>query len=65
MVAATGEGPAFMINALTFLPVIVSLLLMRNLPKSSRPLAGQSRTSLDHVAGGLRYVQSAAGAACC
>ncbi|HMN60639.1 MAG TPA: MFS transporter [Anaerolinea sp.] len=57
VVAAIGEGPAFIINALTFLPVILSLLLMRNLPASSRPAAGRGRASLDHVVGGLRYVR--------
>ncbi len=57
VVAATGEGPAFIINALTFLPVIISLLLMRDLPKPS-PLARHARTSLDHVVGGLRYVKT-------
>ena len=56
VVAATGEGPAFIINGLTFIPVIVCLLLMRNLPNSSRP-AGSTRDSLKHMAGGLSYTR--------
>ncbi len=56
VVAATGEGPAFIINALTFIPVIVSLLLMRNLPASSHT-SGPGERSLAHMAEGLRYVR--------
>lgn len=53
VVAATGEGPAFLINALTFVAVIVSLLLMRNLPRSSAPATvGLAR----HMAEGVGYV---------
>jgi MFS family permease len=57
VVAATGEGPAFIINALTFLPVIISLVLMRDLPAPSQ-IAGRGRASLEHVVGGLRYVRA-------
>jgi predicted MFS family arabinose efflux permease len=63
VVAATGEGPAFMINALTFVPVVISLILMRNLP-APKPLPGPAghdghgRASLNHVVGGLRYVKA-------
>ncbi len=55
VVAATGEGNAFLLNALTFVAVIISLLLMRNLPQSSRPLesgAGQ----MDHIKAGFKFV---------
>lgn len=53
VVAATGEGMAFLINAFTFVAVIASLLLMRNLPRSSSPAAvGLAR----HMADGVRYV---------
>ena len=53
VVAATGEGLAFLINALTFVAVIVSLLLMRNLPRSSAPATvGLAR----HMAEGIGYV---------
>jgi len=52
-VAATGEGTAFLINGLTFLAVIVSLLMMRNLPNS----AARSREGLkSHTVEGVRYV---------
>lgn len=53
VVAATGEGMAFLINALTFVAVITSLLFMRNLPRSSAP----ATVSLArHMADGVRYV---------
>lgn len=52
VVATTGEGTAFLINALTFVAVITSLLLMRNLPRSSAPATvGLAR----HMADGVRY----------
>lgn len=54
-VAATGEGNAFFINGLTFLTVIVCLLLMRNLPDSSTPLA-EGSNSVEHVKEGFRYI---------
>ncbi len=53
VVAATGEGLAFLINGLTFVAVITSLLLMRNLPRSSAPATvGLAR----HMAEGVGYV---------
>jgi MFS family permease len=53
-VAATGEGTAFFLNALTFLAVIASLLMMRNLPDSS---ARSQDTRLgSHMLEGLRFV---------
>ncbi len=57
VVAATGEGPAFMINALTFLPVIFSLILMRDLPAPA-PQTVRGRAGLNHVIGGMRYVKA-------
>jgi len=53
-VAATGEGTAFLLNGLSFLAVIVSLLLMRDLPDSSRSHKGAGLKS--HMAEGVRYV---------
>jgi MFS family permease len=53
-VAATGEGTAFLLNGLSFVAVIISLLLMRDLPDSSRPNKDAGLTS--HMAEGVRYV---------
>jgi hypothetical protein len=54
-VATTGEGTAFMLNAVTFLAVIACLLLMRDLPQSSaRPAQGTGVRS--HMAEGIRFV---------
>ncbi len=55
VVAATGEGIAFFLNALTFLAVIASLLAMRNLPQSSRPLEPGSGT-VSHMVEGMKFV---------
>ncbi len=52
-VAATGEGGAFLINALSFLAVIAGLLLMR-LPKVNRPVSSGNATT--HMKEGVRYV---------
>lgn len=54
LVAALGEGPAFLMNGLSFVAVIISLLLMRNLPvpngmRRNASLAG-------HMAEGLRFI---------
>lgn len=57
VVAATGEGNAFLLNSLTFLAVIISLLLMRNLPQSSRPLE-KGYGQLDHMKAGFKFVVS-------
>jgi MFS family permease len=57
VVAATGEGNAFFLNALTFLAVIVSLLIMRNLPNSHHPIDKGTNT-LSHMADGLKFVIS-------
>ena len=55
VVAATGEGIAFMLNALTFLAVIASLLAMRDLPQSSIPLEPGSGTKA-HMVEGMKFV---------
>jgi MFS family permease len=53
MVAAMGEGMAFLINALSFVAVIISLFLMRNLPQA--PV--QVRMGIGrHVAEGMGFV---------
>jgi len=53
-VATTGEAMAFLINALTFIAVIISLVLMRDLP---RPAHGRGNTSLArHMSEGIRFV---------
>ncbi len=54
LVAALGEAPAFLANGLSFVAVLISLSLMRNLPA---PTGDRHRTSLaSHTAEGLRYV---------
>jgi len=55
-VAVTGEAAAFMINSLSFLAVIISLLMMKDLPQVS----GEHKKSnaLAHMAEGIRYVFS-------
>jgi MFS family permease len=55
MVAATGEGTAFLINALTFVAVLISLAAMKNLPAIPRA----SRQPVDmgrHILEGLGYI---------
>ncbi len=53
VVAATGEGMAFFINALSFVAVIISLFFMRDLPRTSMTgRAGIGR----HVAEGVHFV---------
>ncbi len=53
MVAATGEGTAFFVNALTFIAVIICLLMMRNLPKPHG--TGQRVNTGVHLMEGLKY----------
>ncbi len=55
LVATTGEGNAFFFNGLTFIAVIISLVLMRNLPRP-RSTLDKDTTPLDHMAGGIRFV---------
>ncbi|MEN4011549.1 MAG: MFS transporter [Bellilinea sp.] len=57
VVAATGEAIAFFLNAATFLAVIASLLMMRNLPDSSRPLDKNTGT-FAHMVEGMRFIVS-------
>lgn len=52
LVALIGEGPAFLLNGLSFGPVIASLLLMRLPPYS--PPSGAKRSG--QLAEGLRYI---------
>jgi MFS family permease len=53
-VAVTGEGMAFFLNGLSFLAVIISLLMMHNLPQSSRSRRDSGLTS--HMIEGVRFV---------
>jgi predicted MFS family arabinose efflux permease len=57
IVAATGEGIAFLLNGLTFVAVIISLIFMRNLP---RPVyTGSAETNLlAHMSEGVRFIGS-------
>ncbi len=57
LVAATGEGPAFLMNGLTFLAVIISLFFMRNLPPPTLQ-KGVKVDTLKHMAEGFKYVQT-------
>lgn len=57
MVAATGEAMAFFLNGLTFVAVIISLLLMRNLPESN-PASKVSAPLRAHIFEGLRFIQA-------
>ena len=57
LVAATGEGPAFFMNGLTFLAVMISLMFMRNLPPPSMKQGVKVKT-LQHMAEGLSYVRT-------
>ncbi len=55
LVAALGEGPAFLLNGLSFVAVLISLMMMRNLP---RPNGAHHRASLaGHMAEGLRFIR--------
>ena len=54
LVAAVGEGPAFLLNALSFVAVIISLLLMRDLPAPKGVRSSASLTG--HMAEGLRFI---------
>lgn len=56
VVAATGEGPAFFFNGLTFLAVIASLMLMRDLPVKERVCAKIEMSS--HIFEGLRFIRT-------
>ena len=53
--AAVGEAPAFFLNGLSFVAVIVSLLMMRDLPSVH---AAKAAPLTRHMAEGVRYVLS-------
>jgi MFS family permease len=55
VVAAMGEAAAFFINSLTFLAVIVSLLMMRGLPKT-QPTQQQNSRMIPHMLEGVHFV---------
>ncbi len=55
LVAAVGEGPAFLLNGLSFVAVIISLLMMRNLPTVH---AAKAAPVTRHMIEGVRYVMS-------
>jgi MFS-type transporter involved in bile tolerance (Atg22 family) len=55
-VAATGEAIAFLVNGLTFVPVMLSLLLMRNLPVPQNDVRSRSG-SWRHVVEGAAYIR--------
>jgi MFS family permease len=55
VVATLGEAVAFFLNGLSFLAVIASLLLMRNLPQSIRPKQSNPPV-ITHMLEGIRYV---------
>ncbi len=54
-VATMGEALAFFMNAASFLAVIGSLLLMRDLPRQTQP-EGTAAPLSDHLIGGIRFV---------
>ena len=53
-IAITGEATAFLVNSLSFLAVIVSLLLMRDLPQVSSER--KKANALAHMTEGVRFV---------
>ena len=54
-VAMTGEATAFFVNSLSFLAVIISLLMMKNLPRVSKERA-ENTSMVAHTIEGLRFV---------
>ncbi len=54
VVAATGEGWAFFVNALSFIAVIISLTMMKDLPKPVKPK--QKVNLLRHTGEGFRFM---------
>jgi MFS family permease len=55
LVATTGEGNAFFLNGLTFVAVIASMLMMRNLPGPS-PATNVEESRLKHMVGGVQFI---------
>jgi predicted MFS family arabinose efflux permease len=57
VVATMGEAIAFFLNGLSFIAVITSLLLMRNLPRVIQPVQ-HGQQVISHAIEGIRYVMS-------
>jgi MFS family permease len=55
LVATTGAANAFFLNGLTFIAVIISLGLMRGLPKPQKSTDGEA-SPIKHMAGGLQFI---------
>jgi MFS family permease len=55
LVATTGEGNAFFLNGLSFIAVLISLLMMRGLPKPKSHIESGTNP-LKHMAGGLYFI---------
>ena len=55
LVATTGEAMAFFLNGLSFVAVIISLSLMRNLPRP-QPGAESGGSMIQHMTEGVRFV---------
>jgi MFS family permease len=55
LVATSGEGNAFFFNGLTFVAVIISLLLMRNLPNPKSHIDSDT-SPLKHMVGGVQFI---------
>jgi MFS family permease len=55
LIATTGEANAFFLNGLSFVAVIISLLLMRNLPKP-QGTSENVASPLKHMVGGLQFI---------
>lgn len=56
-VAATGSGMAFLLNGLTFLAVLFSLAMMRDLPPCVQPANVKIRMGT-HILEGLKFIRS-------
>jgi MFS family permease len=54
VVATTGEAIAFFFNGLSFIAVIISLLMMRGLPKPIHQ--AQVESPIQHMTGGVRFI---------
>ena len=55
LVATTGEGNAFFFNGLTFVAVIISLIMMRNLPQPKSPVDREANP-LNHMVAGVHFI---------
>lgn len=54
LIAAIGEGGCFLVNALSYVPVIAALLAMRIPPEREKPTNGRV---LEGIAEGIRYIR--------